>query len=372
MVTEVDGVTIPEKHRQVLLGVKWFAQMAGVDKATYYRWTVNPEDKRKNAAHPRMLQYSKLHEAIVISKIKQYPDLTPDELIAVCLDEVDADGNSIGYYLGSRSYVYRIMHQEDLINPNRSCGKGARHNLNKKRLKATGPNQIWVWDITYLYKDIDGEYFYLYAIMDLYSRKMIHYEVHTEQKDSIAASFLERALKKEHLGISGHLRDLVSNDIVIKDRLILHSDNGGPMKGKNMLAKLESLGITASYSRPMHSNDNAAMESSFATLKHSHAMPIPKCFSSVSEAQRWVDSFYDWYNNEHLHSGIGFITPADCHNGLGPEIMSKRNAIIAKSEIGRKTAYAMPDEVSIMTFTSRRKATEKALKQTEYRKQIAA
>ena len=281
----------------------------------------NLTDKRKNSVHPKLKQYSKEHERIVLSKIKKYPDLTPDELIATCLDEVDAEGRSIGYYLGSRSYLYRLMHRENLINAKRSGGKGGHHNFNKKRLVATGPNSVWVWDITYLYKNIEGEYFYLYAIMDLFSRKMIHHEVHDRQSDTIAAKFLEKALQLENIAISGHLNNIVSNDIVVKDSLVLHSDNGGPMKGKNMLAKMEALGIVGSYSRPMHSNDNAAMESSFATLKHSHAVPIPKCFESVKQAQEWSDKFYEWYNNSHLHSGIGFITPNDCHNGLGPKII---------------------------------------------------
>jgi len=264
------------------------------------------------------------------------------------------------------------MQKEKLINAKRSGGKGVRHNLNKKRLVATGPNCVWVWDITYLYKDIEGEYFYLYAIMDLYSRKMIHYEVLDRQSDNIAAKFLEKALLRENLAIRGHLNGLVSNDIVVKDSLVLHSDNGGPMKGKNMLAKREALGITGSYSRPMHSNDNAAMESSFATPKHSHAVPIPKCFKTVKEAQAWVDKFYAWYNNSHLHSGIGFITPKDCHNGLGPKIMARRNDIIAKSEIGRKSIYKMTESVSLMSFTTRRKATERNIKRAEYNHKSAA
>ncbi len=264
------------------------------------------------------------------------------------------------------------MHKANLINPNRSGGKGSRHNLNKKRLVATGPNCVWVWDITYLYKDIDGEYFYLYAIMDLFSRKMIHYEVHDRQSDTIAAKFLERALQREHIAIYGHLNNMVNNDIEVKDSLVLHSDNGGPMKGKNMLAKMETLGITGSYSRPMHSNDNASMESSFATLKHSHAVPIPKCFHNIRTAQEWVDKFYTWYNNVHLHSGIGFITPNDCHSGLGPEIMAKCNAIIAQSEISRKTTYKMPQSVSLMSFTAKRKATERNIKQAEYNHKLVA
>lgn len=353
--------------------ISWYSSIIGINKTTYYRWKNSPKDKRKDTNHPHLPQYTKLHEAMTLSYIKQNPDLCVDELIAHCLDLKDDEGKSIGVFLGSRSYVYRLMKREKLDNNKRNGGKGRRHNFNKKRLIAKGPNQIYVWDITYLYKDIEGEYFYLYAMMDLFSRKMIHYEVHEKQSDSIAAKFIERALAKENIAVKGHLpknKD-INDDITITDSLTLHSDNGGPMKGKNMLVKLESLGITASYSRPMHSNDNAAMESSFATLKHSHSMPIPKCFSTVEKAQEWVNQFYEWYNTKHLHSGIGYITPNDCHNGRAPQIIENRNRIIRESSIRCCKGYSLPNEVSLMSFSVKRKCVEKNTKKAEYNKTAA-
>ncbi len=371
-VVKACDILIKRKYQDVRLDIKWYTDIAAINRATYYRWLKNIVDQRKNAAHPNFPQYTKEHEVLVLKAILQNPDLTPNELIHTNLYKFDDQGNDISYYLDSRSYVYRLMRREGLINQRRSGGKGARHNLNKKRLYANGPNQIWVWDITYLMKDIEGEYFYLYAVMDLYSRKMVHYKVFKEQRDTLAARLIEEALAKENLAINGHIDGIINNDIVIHDMLVLHSDNGGPMKGKNMLAKLQSLGITASYSRPMHSNDTGAMESSFATLKHSHSVPIPKCFSSVKSAQDWVDKFYCWYNTKHLHSGINFITPEQCHRGLAAAITAHKNAVIKRSELGNNTRLKVPGPVSLMSFSSRRNAVERNIKQDEHRQKKAA
>ena len=341
--------------------------MMGIGRATFYRWIKCTEDKRKGSAHTGLKKYSEEHEKRVLQEIMLNPDLTPDELIAICLDMVDEDGNSKGYCLGSRSYIYRLMHKHELINARRSGGKGLRHNFNVKRLTASRPDQIWCWDITYLYTAIEGEYYYLYAIIDLFSRLIINMEVHKRQSDTLAASFLEHALEKQHIAIKEHLKGAVVEDIEFCDGLILHSDNGGPMKGQNMLFKMAELGIEASYSRPHQSNDNAFAESFFATLKHSHHMPIPKCFNSVQEAQEWADRFTQWYNNEHLHSGINYITPAQCHRGEGPAIMAKRNEITACSELPKRKKYKMPGKVSLMSFATRRKQIENKVKETEYK-----
>lgn len=341
----------------------------GIDRATYYRWCKSPEDRRKGSAHARLEQYSQEHEEKVLRYIKLNPDLSTDELIAHYLDLTDEQGRPIGEYLGSRSYVYRLKHKHELINNKRLGAKGKRHNFNKKRLNATAPRQVFVWDITYLYSPIEGEYFYLYSMMDLFSRKAIHWEVHSKQSDRLAAQFLENALQRERIAIRGHLRpnDTVYADLTIQDRLILHSDNGAPMKGKNMLFKVTALGITASYSRPHHSNDNAHMESSFALLKHCHSMPIPKCFENVKAAQTWCDAFYDWYNNRHLHSGINFITPSDCHAGRGPAIMENRNRIVKESGLRKGKPYRMPEGVALMSFATKRKLVEKRQKEQEYK-----
>lgn len=366
---DTKALEVSDKYAEIKLDTVFYCEMLGIGRASFYRWQSNSKDMRKGSKHKGLKKYSEEHEQMVLRELKINADLTPDELIATCLDKVNENNEPVGYYLGSRSYVYRLMHKHNLINNCRSGRGGVKHNFNRKRLTATGPNQVWCWDITYLYSDIEGEYFYLYAILDLYSRLLVHVEVHKEQSDTRAAKFLEKALLKHHIAIKGHLRkgEAVNDDLVVCDRLILHSDNGGPMKGQNMLFKMASLGVESSYSRPHQSNDNAFAESLFATLKHSHHMPIPKSFDSVTTAQKWADEFADWYNNCHLHSGINFITPAQCHRGEGPEIMEKRNEIIAKSLIPKSHKFKMPSKVSLMSFATRRKRVEKAVKENEYK-----
>lgn len=213
------------------------------------------------------------------------------------------------------------------------------------------------------------EYRKVNSYIDLYSRLLVHVEVHKEQSDTKAARFLENALLKYNIGIKVHLHkgEAVNDDLVVCDRLVMHSDNGGPMKGQNTLFKMASLGVESSYSRPHQSNDNAFAESLFAALKHSHHMPIPKSFDSVASAQKWADEFENWYNNSHLHSDINFITPAQCHRSKGSEIMEKRNEIIAKSLIPKSHKFKMPSKVSMMSFAIRRKQIEKAVKENEYK-----
>ena len=332
MEMELSSAGLSVKQPNVTLSVEWLAKLCGIERTSYYRWKKNSVDRRKGANHSNNAVYTEAMDERALKYIKTHPDLNVDELIATCLDQCDEQGRSIGWYLGSRSRVYRLMRKAQLINQKRNGGRGIRHNINSRRLSATAPNQVYVWDITYLYKNIEGEYYYLYAMMDLYSRKMLCYEVHERQSDRIAATFLEHGLQNARVIINGHITGNPNDDITVLDQLVLHSDNGAPMKGKNMLAKVTELGITTSYSRPLHSNDNAHMESSFATLKHSHSVPIPKSFSSKTEAQQWVNEFYTWYNGEHLHSGIAYITPNDCHAGKGEQILNRRNQIIAEEQ----------------------------------------
>ena len=368
---ELSSAGLSVKQPNVTLSVEWLAKLCGIERTSYYRWKKNSVDRRKGANHSNNAVYTEAMDERALKYIKTHPDLNVDELIATCLDQCDEQGRSIGWYLGSRSRVYRLMRKAQLINQKRNGGRGIRHNINSRRLSATAPNQVYVWDITYLYKNIEGEYYYLYAMMDLYSRKMLCYEVHERQSDRIAATFLEHGLQNAGVIINGHITGNPNDDITVLDQLVLHSDNGAPMKGKNMLAKVTELGITTSYSRPLHSNDNAHMESSFATLKHSHSVPIPKSFSSKTEAQQWVNEFYTWYNGEHLHSGIAYITPNDCHAGKGEQILNRRNQIIAEEQqkLGRCIqikGYALPKKVGLMSFAAKRKQIEKNVKNREY------
>ena len=197
-------------------------------------------------------------------------------------------------------------------------GSEATINALKLIIIATGPNQVWSWDITYLPTKVKGCFFYLYMIMDVYSRKAVGYQVYECETGELAADLITDTCNQEH---------------VSKDQVVLHSDNGGPMKAFTMLAKLKELGVMPSFSRPRVSNDNPYSESLFRTMKYRPEYP-EKPFQTLDSARGWAERFAQWYNNEHLHSGIRFITPADRHDGKDIEILSKRHQIYQKAKDG--------------------------------------
>ncbi len=183
---------------------------------------------------------------------------------------------------------------------------------------ATGPNQVWSWDITYLATTVRGVFFYLYLILDLYSRKIVGWEVYATESAEQAASVFTRA----------HLREAVR----VAD-LVLHADNGSPMKGATMLSTLQRLGVVPAFSRPSVSNDNPYSEAGFATLKGSPAFP-EKPFADLPQARSWVATFVAWYNETHRHSALKFVTPDQRHRGEDRDLLAQRDALYqaAKAE----------------------------------------
>ena len=176
---------------------------------------------------------------------------------------------------------------------------------------ATGPNQVYSWDITYLRSPIRGGFYYLYLVVDVWSRKVVGAAVHDRESSDLAADLIEEVCILHEVDPRG---------------IVLHSDNGGPMKGSTMLAMLQQLGIVPSFSRPSVSDDNPFSESLFRTMKYSLEYPS-KPFASLDHAQAWVARFVRWYNTEHLHSGINFVTPVDRHTGREGAIFARRREV---------------------------------------------
>lgn len=170
-----------------------------------------------------------------------------------------------------------------------------------------------MWDITYLNGPIKGSYYYLYMFSDLFSRKIVGWEVYESESAELASELVRRITRKEKIYLN-------------KTPLVLHSDNGSPMKGATMLETLYSLGVIPSRSRPRVSNDNPYAESLFKTLKYRPNYQ-PKGFGNIAEARIWVKHFVEWYNNEHRHSGIQFVTPTQRHNGEDRDILVKRRQL---------------------------------------------
>ncbi len=231
----------------------------------------------------------------------EFAHLGPRQLVPALADQ--------GRYLASQSTFYRVLRAADQLARRGQPKAPAR--ARPAPLVATGPNQVWTWDITYLATTVSGVFFYLYVIMDIYSRKIVGWEVYATQSAELAASVFRKV----------HLREGVR-----ADTLVLHSDNGSPMKGATMLATLQRLGVVPSFSRPAVSNDNPYSESLFSTLKGYFSFP-DQPFADLDEARRWVQKFARWYDTEHHHSGLKFVTPDQRHRGEDIDLLARRHAL---------------------------------------------
>jgi putative transposase len=281
----------------------------GINQKTFLRWKRSIQDKRKGPkTRPgNKLKDEEVKEIVKVSTSEAYMDLSPSKIVPLLAD--------LGKYIGSESTFYRVLKAKKLLE-HRGKSKAKRH-VKPLALVATGPNQIYSWDITYMKGPIKGQFFYLYMFMDIWSRKIVGQEVH-ENEDMVKSSKL--------------IKNVCLKENIKRNQLVLHSDNGGPMKGATMLATLERLGVVPSFSRPRVSDDNAYSESLFKTLKYCPEYPS-KAFVSLEETKVWVDKFTNWYNKRHLHSGIKFVTPDDRHEGRDIEILEKRKKVYEDAKL---------------------------------------
>lgn len=231
----------------------------------------------------------------------QYRDLPPEAAVAAMADA--------GIYYGSASTAYRLLREHGLVKRRPQTETEAKRKPKPHCAKA--PREVWSWDITYLPCRIKGAWYYLYLIMDIYSRKIVGAEVYEEETAERAAQLIRKTAIKEH---------------IIGKHVILHSDNGAPMKGFTMQAMMNHLGIEKSYSRPHTSDDNAYSESLFRTLKNMPQYP-ESGFASLEEARRWTAEFVEWYNTCHLHSALQYLTPEQVHSGKAEEILQQREEV---------------------------------------------
>jgi len=219
-----------------------------------------------------------------------------------------------GVYIASEASFYRVLREKKLL-AHRNKAKPSRNSKPKEHI-ATGPNQVWSWDITYLKSSIRGSFYYLYLVVDIFSRMIVAWAVQEEESAMHAGALITEAYMRHG---------------VDPDTLILHSDNGGPMKGATMLATLQWLGVVPSFSRPSVSNDNAYSEALFKTLKYRPEYPS-KPFDGISAAEEWVEEFVGWYNDEHRHSGIRFVTPSSRHYGKDKDMLVKRKEVYEEAQ----------------------------------------
>lgn len=281
----------------------------GIDIKTYKRWALDIQDKRKGplTAPANKLTLEEKQEIISVATTKTYMDLSPSQIVPLLADK--------GIYLACESSFYKVLKENHLLEHR---GKSKKKCNNRPApLVATGPNQIYSWDITYLRSCITGKFYYLYMFMDIYSRKIVGHEVHDVESMEYSSQLIDSICQRE--GIR-------------KDQLVLHSDNGGAMKGATMLATLQRLGVIPSFSRPRVSDDNPYSESLFKTLKYCPEYPT-KPFGSIEDANAWVKKFVYWYNNVHLHSGIKYVTPASRHAMIDNEILENRKKVYEEAKL---------------------------------------
>jgi len=279
----------------------------GITSRTYQRWTKNGDVKKdqrpivKRKEPKNKLSKKEREKIIEVSNSKEYADLPPSKIVPKLADE--------GEYIASESTFYRVLNEEKLSTHRTKSKEPVKREVPTHI--ATAPNQVWTWDITWLNAFIKGKFFRLYMIIDMFSRLIVAHEVWETEK----AEYSQRLIRKATL----------SQEIATeKDKpLVLHSDNGSPMKAATFLTTLEKLGVQSSFSRPRVSNDNPYSESLFKTMKYRPVYP-DKGFKDLNKAREWISEFVDWYNNIHLHSGINFVTPYQRHYGLDIDIMKKR------------------------------------------------
>jgi putative transposase len=278
----------------------------GLSTRTLQRWR-HPEEVQADGRLTRAftpantLSAAERAQVIATANCEEFKQLTPHQIVPRLAER--------GQYLASESTFYRILKAENQL-AHRHASQAPRPVSKPKALSATAPNQLYSWDITYLATAVKGQFFYLYLFMDIFSRKIVGWQVYVEENSAYAADVI---------------RDICRREGIAEGQVILHSDNGSPMKGATMLATLQQLGVMPSLSRPSVSNDNPYSEALFKTLKYRPDYPLQP-FATLAEARAWVTDFVAWYNLEHRHSSIHFVTPEQRHNGEDQAILNTRKA----------------------------------------------
>lgn len=280
----------------------------GLTPRTLQRWRQVPADRRPAARRPvpthALSEAERVHVLEVVNS-PEHANLTPHQIVPKLADEQ--------MYVCSESTMYRLL---------RAAGQQSHRGRTKVPQRrplathcATAPNQLWCWDITWMPSTVKGRYFYWYMVKDVHSRYLVANEVHEHESAEHASDLIGKACLRE---------------CTAGNPLVLHSDNGGAMKGSTMLHTLYELGIDPSFSRPRVSNDNAYAEALFRTAKYCPLWP-ERPFETLEEARLWVHRFVEWYNTIHRHSALRYVTPYQRHHGQADELLAQRKQLYANA-----------------------------------------
>jgi putative transposase len=286
------------------VGVKKACYTLGLARASYYRWDTSPSSDSPEEKRPIpswALSPQERQKVLDLLHTDRFIDQSPREVYATMLDE--------GTYLCSVRSMYRILDEQGEVRERRDQ---LRHPVYQPpELLARGANQVWSWDITKLKGPVKWTYYYLYVLLDIFSRYAVGWMVARREQASLAQKLIEESCEKQS---------------ITPGQLTVHSDRGPSMSSKPVALLLADLGVTKTHSRPHVSNDNPYSESQFKTLKY--RPDFPERFGSMEDARGFCQTFFPWYNTEHHHSGISFLTPEQVHYGLAKQIVKEREAVL--------------------------------------------
>jgi putative transposase len=300
-----------------VIGVRAACEAVGSPQASWYRrHRQSPAPARpapvahRDRVQPRALSQAERQAILDLLHCERFVDVSPTEVWAILLDE--------GRYLGSTSTFYRLLRE---ASGTRERRRQATHPAAvKPELAATEPNAVWSWDITQLRGPQKWSWFYLYVILDIYSRYVVGWMVASRESAGLAEVLIHQTCAKQGIG---------------RHQLTIHADRGSSMTSKPVAFLLADLGVTQSHSRPHVSDDNPFSEAQFKTLKY--RPDFPDRFGSIEAARLHCQDFFAWYNDKHRHTGLGLHTAADVHYGLADTVRDKRAGVL-------DTAYAAHPE----------------------------
>jgi len=285
-------------------GRKPACEALGVSRATYYRQRRPAAPARLRPRPPRALRDDERQRVLDTLNSERFADQPPAQVHAALLDE--------GTYLCSARTMYRILDASELVRERRNQLRHPQYA--KPELLATGPNQVWSWDITKLKGPVTWSYFHLYVILDIFSRYVVGWLLADRESATLAKRLIAETCEKEH---------------VSPGKLTLHADRGTSMRSKTLAQLLADMSITKTHSRPHVSNDNPFSESQFKTMKY--RPEFPDRFGSREDGLGFCRRFFDWYNTRHHHSGLGFLTPAQVHHGLAAGALAHRAIVLHRA-----------------------------------------
>ena len=292
-----------------------------IDPATYRRWQHDGRvvaDRRATVVRP--IPSNKLTEPeremiFVTCDLPPFQSLPPSQIVPTLADQ--------GLYYASESTFYRLLREAGRVH-DRGRAKPRQKRAKPDEYRTTGPNQVWCWDVSWLKSPVNGMFYYLYMMMDVFSRKITAWEVHETECGKLAAELMHRGVLAENCAAT---------------LTCLHADNGSIQKSSTLRATLEWLGVEPSYSLPRVSNDNAYSEALFKTTKYRPGFPH-EGFESIEDARAWCAQFVNWYNEENKHSAIKFVTPGQRHRGEDIGILAERDELYRKAKAANPSRWS--------------------------------